>query len=473
LFPAGSGVIAAIGWSGFWEAEFVREPDGQVKVQAGMPDAKLVLRPGEEIRTPRILLMFWQGDRIDAQNKWRRLLLDHYSPRPGGKPVKVPLSGAVWGALAASQQIERIRWYRDSKLPIDCYWIDAGWSGKTGPIESWVENAAVRVPNPDYYPHGLKPVSDEAHKYGMKFLLWTWPNRALPNVGVGKQHPEWLVGDVIDHGNPEANKWMIEENIKLIEEQGLDIWRQDGNPVYPADSVPDRDGINQIRHFEGSYEFWDALLKRYPNLMIDNCSGGGRKIDLETISRSVCLWRSDYQVAEPFDPIGMQGQTYGLSFWVPLSAGCTRHTDSYSFRSGYSPGMVLGYCGYASSDYKETFNYEQGRREMNTYISVRSCFYGDYYPLTPYSLSGDAWMAWQFDRPEVGEGVVQAFRRPECKEDSIRLKLRGLDSEARYCVRNVDDEKDVTMTGGELMGPGLLVTIPDKPGAAVITYKKD
>jgi len=473
---AEKGVIGGIGWSGWWYADFVREQEGGASIRAGMPGTRLLLHPGEEIRTPRILLMFWEGDRVDAHNKWRRLLLDHYSPKPGGKPVLIPFIGSGWGALPEAEQIKRLRWYHDNQLPIECFWIDAGWSGKTGPIGSWPENAAIRVPNPDYYPNGLKPISDEAHKCGMKFLLWTWPNRALPGVGVGQEHPEWIVnGEAVDHGNPDTNEWLIEENLRLIREQGIDIYRQDGYPVYPPDSGPDRAGINQIRHFVAFYRFWDALLERYPNLIIDNCSGGGRKIDLETISRSVCLWRSDYQVPM-YDPIGMQGQTYGLSFWVPLSAGFARTTDAYSFRSGYSPGMAVGYTDILTTvygeDYAKLFNYEEGRREMNNYLSVRSCFYGDYYPLTCYSVASDVWMAWQFDRPEVGTGLVQAFRRPDSIYESARFRLTGLVSEARYEVTDIDEKKPRVMSGADLMNDGLRITIMDKPGAVVVTYKR-
>ena len=54
------GVIGAIGWSGGWSASFQRQRDG-VRVRAGMERTHLTLHPGEEIRTPRILLLFWQG----------------------------------------------------------------------------------------------------------------------------------------------------------------------------------------------------------------------------------------------------------------------------------------------------------------------------------------------------------------------------------------------------------------------------
>ena len=71
------------------------------------------------------------------------------------------------------------------------------------------------------------------------------------------------------------------------------------------------------------------------------------------------------------------------------------------------------------------------RRLVGQWRKCRRCMLGDYYPLTPYSLAEDRWIAWQFDCPEKGEGAIQAFRRPESVYESIRVKLRGLDPTRR------------------------------------------
>ena len=97
---SGAGIIGAIGWSGFWSADFVRNQEGAASVQARMPGLRTVLHPGEEIRTPRMLIMFWKGDRIDSHNSWRRLLLDHYSPTPGGIARGGSVRGFVLGSAA-------------------------------------------------------------------------------------------------------------------------------------------------------------------------------------------------------------------------------------------------------------------------------------------------------------------------------------------------------------------------------------
>ncbi len=97
------GVVEAIGWPGNWKAGFTSAADGKTAtLTADMQRTHLVLHPGEEIRTPRIVLMPWNGSETtvtetgtnwqDAQNTWRRLLLAHYSPRQNGKSMPGPMS---------------------------------------------------------------------------------------------------------------------------------------------------------------------------------------------------------------------------------------------------------------------------------------------------------------------------------------------------------------------------------------------
>ena len=80
-------------------------------------------------------------------------------------------------------------------------------------------------------------------------------------------------------------------------------------------------------------------------------------------------------------------------------------------------------------------------------------------------------MAWQFDRPDLGEGMLQVFRREESPFETARFKLHGLDATAQYEVENLDGGKEIR-TGRELMEAGLAVTINQQPAALVFAYKQ-
>ena len=103
---------------------------------------------------------------------------------------------------------------------------------------------------------------------------------------------------------------------------------------------------------------------------------------------------------------------------------------------------------------------------------VADCYLGDYYPLTPYSLEATSWMGWQFDRPDLGTGMVQVFRRSESIYKAADLRLQGLDPEARYRVRNLDSPESEIIPGRRLLDSGYPVVLNDRPSAVVITYEK-
>jgi len=91
------------------------------------------------------------------------------------------------------------------------------------------------------------------------------------------------------------------------------------------------------------------------------------------------------------------------------------------------------------------YDYDLARRVVREWKQVAAYMLdGDYYPLTPYSAGNDVWMAWQFDVPEKGEGIVQAFRRADCIYRSADLPLNGLDPDTDYAVTDLDTGK----TGG-------------------------
>ena len=100
-------------------------------------------------------------------------------------------------------------------------------------------------------------------------------------------------------------------------------------------------------------------------------------------------------------------------------------------------------------------------------------YYGDYYPLTPYSLAEDAWMAWQFNRPEVGAGMVQAFARPETFITEARFRLRDLEPEGRYRITDIDAMEAASIaTGREMMESGLPIRIARPPAAKILIYER-
>ena len=117
-------------------------------------------------------------------------------------------------------------------------------------------------------------------------------------------------------------------------------------------------------------------------------------------------------------------------------------------------------------------DYAALRRLIGQWRQISPNYYGDFYPLTSWTRDDSLWMAWQFDRPEAAQGMVQAFRRHNSPYESARFSLRGLDPGARYVVTDLDSGQKQTLSGSELLGNGISVAIRTRPGAAVMTYEK-
>ncbi len=485
------GVIGAIGWSGGWAADFQRQRQG-LRVQAGMERTHLVLHPGEEIRTPRILLLAWEGDRVRGHNLWRRLLLQYYTPRPHGRRLQPPFCDAAWGGRTAASHVQKIGWLHEHRIPTECYWIDAGWYGERplaeaadGLSSGWMAQVGSWRPNAEGYPDGLAPVGQAANAAGLGLVLWVEPERAREDTQLAREHPEWLLGPtpcsaggwnyLLDLGHPDARRHVTDLVSGLIEEGGVSCYRQDFNDlrlpeIFAKTDAPDRVGMAEIRHITGLYAFWDELRARHPGLIIDNCAGGGQRIDLETIARSVPLWRSDLQ-CWPFDPLAMQTQTQGLAPWVPLSAAVCEAPTAYAMRSALGPAIVTHWAAQALENGAD-LPLERIRRLMDEALAVRKFFSGDFYPLLSFSLAADAWAAWQYDRPDLGEGMVVAFRRHESPFPVWEAKLQALAPEAVYELCSWDDHSRRRLAGGALMTAGFSVTVGDRPGSALFTYKR-
>ena len=464
----GQGAIVVLAWAGQWSAEFSRDNANGLRVRGGLELTHFKLHPGEEVRSPLAVVQFYKGKPVRAQNIWRRWMLAHNLPKPDGKPpapMLIMCDGNYFPGLLTDEAGEKqfIDAYIREGIKPDYWWIDAGWyptPGDWGTVGTW-EVDKTR------YPRGLRAISDYVHAQGMKLLVWFEPERASAGSWLAQNHPEWIIrgsnGGLVKLGNADAWNWVVKRFDGLLVSEGIDLYRQDFNmdPLssWRANDTPERQGITEIKHVTGYYAYWDELRRRHPNMLIDSCAGGGRRNDLETLRRSVPLLRSDDQ----FDPVAQQDHTYGLSSWVPFY-GTGIRGDEYAIRSSICPCFGIGV------DVRQEGNdYALLRRMYSDWRKVSKSMLADYYPLTPYSPSNNAWIGWQFNSPEEGEGVVQAFRRAENPDVSVRVKLHGLDPAAQYTVADLDSAESQRLSGQELMARGLTVNLPKAPAAKIVT----
>ena len=486
--PGGQGMMVAVGWTGKWYADVVQTNSKTVALKSGMEKMQLALYPKEEIRSPKICLLFWQGEnRMTGHNRFRQFILAHHSPKINGRFTEPPLSASVkfgesqpcpeFECVSAEYIIGLVKTYQLYDMVPDVFWLDAGWYegcgwNKTNGV--WWQNVGNWYPAKERFPDGLRPVADAIHAAGAKFLVWLEPERVRPQTMIDREHPEWLIklpgndNYMFDLGNTEARIWLTDYITDFMRKEGVDYYRQDFNfdpyPYWTAHDKPGRIGISEIKHIEGLYAYWDSLLVRFPNMLIDNCASGGRRLDLETTSRSVPLWRTDYQY---FEPNGQQCHTYSLNFYLPIHTTGISINSDYIFRSGLNAGAT---GTWTMGRGNETI--EMSRRYMQQFRALRLYFYGDYYPLTSTRdyTSNAVWLAYQLNRPQQKDGIILAFRRADNRDNSIQIKLSGLEKEAVYELFYEDYGIRSRHQGSELMN-GFDITLSTPQASLLIRYK--
>lgn len=489
------GVMVAVGWTGTWFADLEKRDPSRLTLAAGMLNTDLYLYPGEQIRTPSVALMFWSGDRMNGHNRFRRLVLAHHSRKVDGSPF-YPLCSAFnyrdpqpcgeYSCLTADWAVAMVRRYSMFELTPDVFWLDAGWHTGAGDFrhgKSWANTTGNWTVDRERFPEGLKPVSDAVHETGAKFMVWFEPERVVKGTQWATEHKEWMLDTewpegseqstwyLFDLGNDEACDWLCKYYGDLIEENGIDYYRQDFNMLpagYWRDAdEPGRSGIKEIRHIENLYKFWDYLLERFPGLLIDNCASGGKRLDWESIGRSAPLWRSDYYHYD--DPDGYQCHTYGLNFFLPIHGTGILLPDQYSFRSSLSSALQ---CNWKVTEPGvSVLDMQQRIRE---YRDIREYYYEDYYPLSGTGdLTGsDVWLAYQMHRPSDDSGIVVAFRRQDAPDAEYTVRLGGLTPDASYTLLDCDTQAETVRSGRELT-EGLTLRLDNPKSSLLIKYRKN
>jgi alpha-galactosidase len=346
------------------------------------------------------------------------------------------------------------------------------------------------MPDPERFPNGFQPISANAKKYGALLLVWFEPERVTPGSWLDTHHPEWLLREegntnrLLNLGNPACRQWLNDHVCQLIQENGIGIYRQDFNfePLrhWRDNDAPDRQGMNENLHVQGYLQYWDDLLRRNPGLWIDSCSSGGRRNDLETMRRSAPLHYTDYGYG--IHPIKLAFH-HTLYQWIPYFKECTlswdqnkpgedsrwdRVVDSFSYHCGLAT-MLFPIIDIRRDDY----DLPLAKKLIGMWRKAAEyLLWGDYYPLTPSCRQPDRWVAWQFDRPENGDGLLQAIRLADCPEGRFTGRMKGLDPSATYLLENPESGEILEMPASVLLDKGFSIELPARSGAIWFYHRK-
>ena len=476
---SGEGYIAAIGWTGDWKAEFSK-CDGGIRMKSGLKETRFYLKPGEKIRTTSTLVMYYGKDE-DKYNKFRRLIKNHISHKACTGATREGLMACeLWGGLPSEQMIKRLNELTAHGIRFEDIWIDAGWYGNCTKCDEafsgdWAAHTGEWEINKRVHPTELRDVKEAANKMGANLMIWFEPERAVIGTPITEEHPEWFIelpgtrSKILSYANEEARNYIFELLSGYVEGLGMSCYRQDFNTSYnhcfKANDEENRRGITEIKQISGMYELWDRLLEKFPHLIIDNCSGGGRRIDIETLKRSIPFFRSDYQCAFNENPEVLQAHNSGISLYLPYN-GCTSKTksDTYAIRSSYSSSWGGAFYNAIFQEMSEE-DFAWARKITEEYRSIRKYFSMDFYNHGSKVFDDTSWTVWQYHNPDTDSGIIMAFRRESSPFEEMKISLAGLKENEAYIFTSLD--------GGAAFeaSADIKITLPEKRSSTIIEYR--
>ena len=490
------GLFIAMGWPIMWKADFIPDTekmeDGTtvpcVRMDMRQAQFNAVLQPDESAVIPSItLLHHTEADIDNATNCWRHFFMDCIMRRVDGGLFPPHMAGCtswLYGEMkdaTEDNQIDAMNKYLEHDIPIDYWWMDAGWYWKRKGVHltTWMETGTWLV-DTDRFPTEFAAVSDHAADYGIKTLLWFEPEMArLPeeeNDPDGIPFRFHLEGSpLVDMGNPEFVDWCFNRFSSILDKGKISLYRQDYG-IDPAVifkstviNCEGRVGMMENRYARGYWALWDKLIARYPNMMLDSCAAGGGRNDIDSMRRSVPLHKTDHDYNNQSDK---QSMHQSLFAWFPyfgaLMVGPTQCgiATPYMVQSSYAPWL-----GLPCNVYADTLDWDCLRRYTRLWQDLNPYYTADYYPLTSWTRGHKAWRGWEFYDPHTESGFIQLFRPADAAETHRAVRLKGLDPAATYELWNRETDEIVTIPAATLLTVGFPVDLAPE-SAVTFTFRK-
>ena len=382
------------------------------------------------------------------------------------KTEKRPLLINSWEAAFFNFDDEKlVNFAKEAKkLGIEMLVMDDGWFGRRNDDKSSLGDWYV---NEEKLKGGLSYLIERVNAEGLKFGIWYEPEMISPDSDLFRAHPDWhvhvdnrvpMLGRnqyVLDFSREDVRENIWQQMYDVLSKNKIDYLKWDFNRnISDAGSAllpPDRKKEFVHRFILGTYEIMDRLTKAFPNILFENCSGGGGRFDPAMLYYSPQIWASDNT-----DPIERLYIQFGTSMCYPAST-MGAHVSACD-RTGYkTKGNVAlwGTFGYELDPLKLTDSdreiiKEQVKLYHNTYDLIRN---GDLYRLvSPFENPYRA--VWEIVSPDKSRAMVTVVTmRGECAPHTI-VKLRGLEPQRYY--RN--EKTGETYSGALLMNAGLNLT---------------
>ena len=460
-------------YSGNFKATAMNNQFDQVRMTMGINDTdfKWLLKPGESFESPEVVMVYSE----DGLGKMTRTFHDFYRKHLIRSPYlhkKRPILINNWEATYFDFDTDKLIDIakKASKLGIEMLVMDDGWFGNRFDDNRALGDWNV---NEDKLKGGLNYLVSKVNELGMKFGIWFEPEMISPDSDLYREHPDWAIGIpgrtptrsrnqyVLDLSRREVIEHTYESVAKILRSANIEYVKWDMNrqltDLYSAKLPKERMGELSHRYVLAVYELQGRLLEEFPNLLLENCSGGGARFDPGMLYFSPQIWCSDD--TDAIERLSIQEGTaliYPLSTMGAHVSDCPNHTVGR-----VTPFETRGHVALAG-----TFGYELDvtkiPEEDVAMIPDQVGMYhkyndlvreGDYYRVASYSDNKfyDCYGVVSKDKKEALFTYVQVLNRPNVH--SRKIYLKGLDPLKNYRI----NDEDRVYSGDVLMKAGLLI----------------
>lgn len=471
--------FAGLAWSGTWSSHFERIGTG-LRVTMGLPNMAAIIRSEKPFDGPHALV----GATRAAPGADAVAVAAALRASRGRRPYPSLSTFNTWfvyGNTIAQNLVAHAMFFAE-RADIELFQVDAGWypHGHVNSMFDFTTGLGSWTVDEARFPDGLGALGDYSRLHGMKFGVWVEPERvALSTVNEprlakesylattdGMYRPGVPNNEAADGqiclGNPEAVEWVWQKLVRFIDSVRPDQLKWDYNRFMICNR-PDHghpvDGGN-FAHVQGLYELLRRLRSQYPPLILENVSGGGRRLDLAMARMTDMGWMDDRTAPSRHVRNNLQGLTRIFPAPYLFSYVVDREDEPLSLRGDpllAGRSRLLGTMG-VSVDFDRID--EGGFGLINQSVKLAATLRSVQADAVTLTLTAPASQEPEWDMVEqisVSSGRALLFAFETRPGHPTRARLQRLGENEVYEVRSVDLGLVGRFTGRDLTDEGLYI----------------
>ena len=465
-------------YSGNFKFEVEKDQIGQTRMEMGLLDEmfEYPLEQGKEFYTPEVAMAYSQNGLTSLSHLYHKLIRYHVC-RGKYKTSRRPILINNWEATYMNFNGDKIVGIakQAAELGVEMMVLDDGWFGNRNSDNSGLGDWVV---NEEKMGGPLSEIADKINQMGMKFGLWIEPEMVNEDSHLYRTHSDWaftIPGRrpvrgrnqlVLDFSRKEVVDYIFNAVSKVIDSANIAYIKMDMNrsicDVYTAVEQKQNYGKIMYEYVLGVYDFLERLIQRYPDLLIEGCSGGGGRFDAGMLYYTPQIWCSDD--TDAIERIQIQ---HGTSFGYPVSAVGSHVSAVPNHQTGRVTSIntrsVVAMAGSFGYELDLNLLSEEEKEEVKQQIEDYKKYWnlihnGTYYRLHN-PLTNHEFAAWEFTSEDKNECLLNIVTLTTHANAPVNyVKCKGLHPDKMY--RNEKDNQ--IYNGNALMYAGLPIAV--EPG---------